>query len=172
MLNTVFLCCCSVAKSCLTLCNPMDCSTPGFRVLPYLLEFAQIMSIDPVISSNHLILCCSLLLLASILPSISVFSKESALHIRWPKLQLQHQSFQRIFRVDFLSDSLVWSPCNQRYSQESSPAPQFESINSSVFSRLYGPTLTSVPDYWKDHSFDYTDLHEQQQGFLCAGSTS
>ena len=71
------------------------------------------------------------------------------------------------FRMDLLDVLAV-----QGNSLESSLAPQFESINSSVFSRLYGPTLTSVPDYWKDHSFDYMDLHEQQQGFLCAGSTS
>ena len=73
-------------------------------------------------------------------------------------LELQHQSFQWIFRVDFLYDWLVWSPCNQRDSQESSPAPQFKSINSSALSLLYGPTLTSVPDYWKNHTFDPMDL--------------
>ena len=48
-----------------------------------------------------------------------------------------------------------------RDSQESSPAPQFESINFLVFSLLYGPTLTSVHDYWKNHSFDYLDLCQQ-----------
>ena len=53
---------------------------------------------------------------------------------------------------------LVWSPCNPRDSQESSPTPQFKSINSSVLSFLYGPTLTSICDYWEDHSFDYTEL--------------
>ena len=56
------------------------------------------------------------------------------------ELQLQHQSFQWIFRVGFLLDGLVWSPCCPRHSQESSPAPQFESINSLAFSPLYGPT--------------------------------
>ena len=77
------------------------------------------------------------------------------------ELQLQHQSFQWIFGADFLLDWLVWSPCSPRDSQESSPAPQFESINSLVFSLLYGPTLTSVHDYWKNHSFDYMDLCQQ-----------
>ena len=62
-------------------------------------------------------------------------------------LQLQHQFFQWMFRVDFLYSWLVWSPCSSRDSQESSPAPQFESINSSTPSLLYGPTLTSVHDY-------------------------
>ena len=64
---------------CLTLCNPMDCSTPGLAV------YHQLMSIKSVIPSNHLILCHSLLLLPSIFPSIRVFSSESILCIRWPK---------------------------------------------------------------------------------------
>ena len=76
----------SVAQSCLTLCNPMDCSTPGLPVYHQLLELAQTqvhqVSVTP---SNHLILCHLLLLLPSIFPSIRVFSNESALCIRWPK---------------------------------------------------------------------------------------
>ena len=67
------------------------------------------------------------------------------------ELQLQHQSFQWIFRTDFLQDGLVGSPCSSSDSQESSPAPQFKSINSLAFSLPYGPALTSVHDYWKDH---------------------
>ena len=70
------------------------------------------------------------------------------------EFQLQHQSFQWIFRTDFLEDWLVWSPCSPGDSQESSPTPQFKSINSSVFSLLYDPTLTSIHDHWKNHSFD------------------
>ena len=70
------------------------------------------------------------------------------------EFQLQHQSFQRIFRTDFLWDWLVWSPCCPGDSQESSPTPQFKSISSSVLSLLYGPTLISIHDYWKNHSFD------------------
>ena len=57
------------------------------------------------------------------------------------ELQLQHQSFQSIFRVDFLWDGLVWFPSCPRDSQESSPEPQFESIDSSVLSLLYGAAL-------------------------------
>ena len=68
-----------------------------------------------------------------------------------PVLQLQHQSFQWIFRVDFLWDWLVWSPCSPRDSQESSPILQFKSINSSELSFLYGPLLTSTHNYWKNH---------------------
>ena len=78
-------CCCSVAMSCPTLCNPMDCSMPGFPVHHQLLELAQTHVIESVMPSNHLILCCSLLLLLSGFPSIRVFSTESALHIRWPE---------------------------------------------------------------------------------------
>ena len=74
-----------VAQSCPTLCDSMDCSTPVSPVLPYLPEFAQIVSIESVMPSNHLVLCHPLLLLASIFPSIRVFSNESALRIRWPK---------------------------------------------------------------------------------------
>ena len=73
-------------------------------------------------------------------------------------LQLQRHSFQWLFRVDSLQDCLLWSPCCPRDSQESSPAPQFKSINSLVFSLLHGPTLTSVCDCRKKHSFDCMDL--------------
>ena len=72
----------------------------SFTISRSLLKF---MSIELVMPSNHLILCHSLLLLPLIFPNIKVFSNESALHIRWPKLlELQHNSLQRIFRIDFL----------------------------------------------------------------------
>ena len=77
------------------------------------------------------------------------------------ELQLQHQSFQSLFRVDFLEDWLVWSPCYQRDSQESSLAPQVRSINYLALSLLYGPTLTSIYDCWKSHSFDSMNLCQQ-----------
>ena len=69
---------------CLTLCDPMDCSTPGFPVHHQPPELAQLMSTELVMPSNHLILCHLLLFLPSIFPSIRVFSNESVLHIRWP----------------------------------------------------------------------------------------
>ena len=75
----------SVAQSCPTLCNSMDCSTPGFPVLHQLPELLKFMSIELVMLSNHLILCHPLLLPPSIFPSIRVFSNESVLCIRWPK---------------------------------------------------------------------------------------
>ena len=75
----------SVAQSSLTLCNPMDCSTPGFPVLYQLPELAQTHVHWSVMPLNHLILCRPLLLPPSIYPNIRVFSNESVLHIRWPK---------------------------------------------------------------------------------------
>ena len=75
----------SVAQLGLTLCDPMDCSIPGFPVLHQLLELAQTHVQKLVMPSNHLIFCCPLLLLPSIFPSFRVFSSESVLCIRWPK---------------------------------------------------------------------------------------
>ena len=123
----------------------------------------KLMSIESVMPSNHLTLCQPLLLLASIFPSIRVFSNESVLHIRWPKYCSFQWIlyFQWIFRTDFLWDWLVWSPCSPRESHESSPTSQFKSINSSALSFLYSPTLTSIHDYWKNHNFDYTDFSWQ-----------
>ena len=77
--------CCSVAQSCLTLCDPMDWSMPGFLVLYHLPELAQTHVHGVSDLTNHLVPCCPLLFLPSIFPSNRVFSNESALHIRWPK---------------------------------------------------------------------------------------
>ena len=112
---------------------------------------------------NHLTLGHSLLLL-SIFPSIRVFPNESALCISWPKYWGSSFSTNPSngylglisLRMDWFDLLAV-----QGDSQESSPTPQFESINSSVFSLHYGPTLTSIHDYWKSHSFDYMDLCRQ-----------
>ena len=75
----------SVTQPCLTLFNPMDCSTPGFPVHHQLWSLLKLMSIKSVMPSKHLILCRPLLLPPSIFPSVRVFLNESALHIRWPK---------------------------------------------------------------------------------------
>ena len=78
--------CCSVTKLCPTLCNPMDCSMPGFPVLHYSRNLLKLMSTESVMPSKHLIiLCCPLLFLPSIFSSIRVFSNGLSLHIRWPK---------------------------------------------------------------------------------------
>ena len=84
-LQSIIFCCYSITQSCLTLWDSMDSSTPGFPVLHNLLSLLKCMSIELVMPSNHLIPCRPLLLLPSIFPSIRVFSKESVLHIRWPK---------------------------------------------------------------------------------------
>ena len=147
----------SVAQSCPTLSNPMDCSTPGFPVLHQLLEFTQthVHQVSDAIQPSHPLLSPSL-------PAFN-FSQHQGL-FKWVssshqvakvlEFQLQHQSFQWIFRTDFLWDWLIWSLCSPRDSQESSSTPQFKSINSSALSFLYGPILISVHDYWKNHSFD------------------
>ena len=75
----------SVPQSCLTLCDPMDCSMPGFPVHHHSWSLLKLMSIESVMPSNHLTLCHPLLLLPSNFPSIRVFSNESVLRIRWPK---------------------------------------------------------------------------------------
>ena len=117
----------------------MDCSTPGLPVHHQLLESTQTHVLASVMLSNHLILCRPLLLLPSILPSIRVFSNESTLCIRWPK----YWSFS--FKINPSNEHC--SPCSPRDSQESSPIPQFKSINSSALSFLYSPTLTPIHDY-------------------------
>ena len=115
----------------------------------------KLMSIESVMPSNHLIPLSPLLLPPSIFPRISVFKWVSSSQqvAKVLEFQLQHQSFQWIFRTDFLKDWLVWS-YSPRDSQESSPTPQFKNISSSVLSFPYGPILISIHDYWKNHSFD------------------
>ena len=108
-------------------------------------------SIESVMPSSHLILCCRLLLLPPIPPSIRVFSNESTLLMRWPKYWSFSFSIipSKEHRADLLQNGLVGSPCSPRDSQESSPTPQFKSINSSAFSFLHSPNLTSIHDHWK-----------------------
>ena len=121
----------------------------------------KLMSIESVMPSNHLILCH-----LPFPPDLSLsqhqglFQWVCSLNQVAKVLELQHQSFQWIVRVDFLYDWLLWYPYCPRGSQESSPTQQFESINSLVFFLLYNPALKSVHDYWKNHSFDYTDLYQ------------
>ena len=114
----------------------------------------KLTSIDLVIPPNHLILCHPLLLLPSIFPSIRVISNESVLHIRRPKYRSFNFSISPSnefsglisFRVDWLDLLAVQG------TQESSPTPQFKSFNSLVLSFHSSPTLTSIHDYWKNHS--------------------
>ena len=116
----------------------------------------KLMSIEQVMPSNHLILCHPLLLLHSIFPSISDFSSESALGIRWPKYRNFNFSISpsneysalislRIDYFDLLSVQGTLKSLIQH---------QFVNINYLVYNFLYDPTLTSIHDYWKNHSFE------------------
>ena len=138
----------SVAQLCLTLCNPMDCSTPGFPILYYLPELAQ--------TSNHVILCRPLPLLPSIFPSIRVFSNESVLSIRSPKYwsfsfsisPSNEDSGLISFRMDWLISSQS-KGLSRVFSNITVQKHQFLTLSFP-----YSPTNTSIHDYWKNHSFD------------------
>ena len=151
----------SVTQSCPTLCDTLDCSTPGLPVHHQLPEFTQthVHWVPGAIQPSHP--------LSSLSPPSFSLSHRQGL-FKWVssshqvakvlEFQLQHQSFQWLFWTDFLWDGLIGFPCRPRDSQESSPTPQFKSISSSVLSSLYSATLTSIPDYWKNHSLDYMEL--------------
>ena len=116
----------------------------------------KLMSIESLMPSNHLLLCCPLLLPSSIFPSIRVFSNESVLRIRWPKYWSFSYSISPSneysglisFRMDWL-DLLPLQKTPKSLLQCHS-----KSMNSLVLSFLYSPTLISIHDYWKNHSFD------------------
>ena len=157
-------CCCSVTQLCPTLCDAMDCNIPGLPVSHHLLDFEQVHvhCIGDAIQPSHP-------LMPSCPPALNLAQHQGL--FQWvirshhmtiiPELQLQHQSFQWIFRVDLPYDWLVWSPCSPGHSEESSPAPQFKGINSLVFYLLYGPGLSIICDNWENHNLDYMDLCQQ-----------
>ena len=125
----------SVTQSCPTLCDPMDCSTPGLSVHHQLPEFTQtnVHWVGDAIQPSHPLLSPSS-------PAFNLSQHQGLFQgvgssyqvAKVLELQLQHQSVQRIFRTDFLWDGLVGSPCSPRDSQESSPTPQFKSISFSA----------------------------------------
>ena len=139
----------SLAQSCPTLCNPMNRKMPGFPIHHQLPESTKthVHWVSDVIQPSHPPSSPSP-------PALNhsqhkgPFKWVSSSHQVAKALEfpLQHQSFQWIFRTDFLQDGLIGSPCSPRDSQESSATPQFKSINSSVLSFLYSPTLTSIHD--------------------------
>ena len=121
----------------------MNLSTPGLPVHHQLPEFTQTHVHRVSDAIQPLILCRPLLLLPPIPPSIRVFSNKSTLRMRWPKYRsfsFSIISLQRNPRADLLQNGLVGSPCSPRDSQESSPTPQFKTINSSALSLLHSPT--------------------------------
>ena len=147
----------SVAQLCPILCDPMNHSTPGLPVHHQLPEFTQthVHRVSDAIQPSHP--------LSSPSPPDPDPSQHQSL-FQWVnsshevakvlESQLQHQCFQWTPRADLLQNGLVGSPCSPRDSQESSPTPQFKSVNSSALSFLHSPTLTSIHDHWKNHSLD------------------
>ena len=152
------ICYCSVTQSSLTLCDPMDCSMPGFPILHHLPELAKTYAhwVGDIIRPSH-----------PLSPSPPAFNLShlqglfywvSSLHEVAKVLEHQHQSFQWVIQNWFPLGLMVGSPCSPRDSQESFSTPQFKSINSLVFSFLYGPTLTHTLTTGKTITFDYIDL--------------
>ena len=140
--------------------TPWTAAHQAFLSLTISQSLLKLMSIESVMTSNHLIFCHPNFLLLSIFPSIRVFSSELVLHIRWAKYwsfsfsisPSSEYSGLISFRIDWFDLFVVQETLKSLLQH------QFESINSLVLSLLYGPTFTSVHDYWKNHSFDYTDL--------------
>ena len=147
---------CSVARSCPTLFNHVDCSTPGFPVLHHLPDPAQIHVHWVGDAINHLILCRPLLLLPWIFPSLRVFSDESVLCVRWPKYwsfsfsisPSNEYSGLISFRMDWLDLLAVQGTLKSLLQHHSSKA---SILRPSAF---YSPAFTSIHDYWTNHSLD------------------
>ena len=146
----------SVAQSCPTLCSLIDCSMPGFSIYHQLPELTQthVHRVGDAIQPS--------LPLSFLSPSTFSLSQHQGL-FKWVssshqvakelEFQLQHQSFQWIFRTD--SFRIYWFDLLAvQGTLESSPTPQFKSINYLALSFFYSPTLTSIRDYWKNRSFD------------------
>ena len=143
----------SVAQSCPTLCNPMNRGMPGLPVHHQLPESTQthVHWVSDAIQPFHPLSSPSPPAL-NLSQHQGLFKWVSSLHqvAKVLQFQLQYQSFQWTPRTDLYNGS----PCSPRDSQESSPTPQFQSINSLVLSFLYSPTLTSIHGHWKNHSLD------------------
>ena len=145
------------SHSVVSLCEPMNRSTPGLPVHQHLPEFTQtrLHRVGDAIQPSHPLSSPS-----PLAPNSSqhqnLFQLVNSSHevAKVLEFQLQHHSFQRNPRADLLQNALVGSPCSPRDSQESSPTPQFKSIDSLALSFLHSPTLTSIHDHWKNHSLD------------------
>ena len=134
--------------------TPWTAAYQAFLSITNSWSFLKFMPIESVIPSSHLFLCHSLLLLPSIFPSISAFPSESVFHIRWPKCSalasVLPMNIQELFLLRLTGLIFLHS---KELSREF-PTTQFKSINSLVLSFRYSPTLTSICDYWENHSFD------------------
>ena len=137
--------------------TPWTAACQASLSITYSRSLIKLMSIESVIPSNHLILCCPLLLLPLSFPSISIFSNESVLRIRWPKYwsfsfnisPSSEYSGLISFRMHWFDIHAVLGTLRRLLQHHSS-----KSINSLALSFLYSPTLTFIHDYWKNHSFD------------------
>ena len=138
-----------VTQSCPTLGEPMDCSTPGLSVHYQVPEFTQTHVHWVSDAIQHLILSSPSPPASNLSQHQGLFKWVSSSHqmVKVLEFQLQHHSFQWIFRTEFLKDWLVYSICNPKDSEASSLTSQFKSINSSVPSFLYSPTLICIHDY-------------------------
>ena len=126
----------------------------------------RFMSIESMMLPNHLILCHHLLFPPLIFPSIRVFSSEAALRLRWPKYWSFTFSISPSNEYSgLISFRTVWLDLLAVQGTQESSLAQFESISFLALSPLYGPRLTYVHDYWKNHSFDSTDLCQQSEVF-------
>ena len=148
----------SVAQLCPTLCDPMDHSTPGLPVYHHSRSSLKLMSIESVMPFSHLILCCPLLLLPPIPPSIRVFSNELTLCMRWPKywsfsfsiIPSKEHTGLISFRMDWLDLRAVQGTLKSLLQHHSSKA---SILWCSVF--FHSPTLTSIHDHWCIITFKY-----------------
>ena len=146
----------SVAQSCPTLFDPMNCSTPGLHVHHQLPEFTEthVHRVSDAIQPSHPLSSPSPAPNPSQHHSLFQWVNSSHEVAKGLEFQLSHRSFRRNPWVGRLQNGLVGSPCGPRDPQESSPTPQFKSINSSALSLLHSPTLTSIHDHRKNHSLD------------------
>ena len=144
----------SVAQLYLNICDPMNCSTQGLPVHHQLLEFIQthVHWVSDATQSSHPRSSPSAAPKPSQHQSLFQWVNSSYEVAKVLEFQLQHHSLQRNPRADLLQNGLVGS--TYRDSQVSSATPQFKSINSLALSFLHSPTLTSIRDYWKNHSLD------------------
>ena len=156
-----------VQSLCLILCDPMDCRAPGYSVLHYFPRLLKFMFIESVIPSSHFIFCHPLLLLPSIFPSVMVFSKESALHIRWPK----YWSFSISPSNEYsglISFRIEWFDILANQKEDIKSPLQLTVRKHRFFSTQPSLWSNSHIHTWllEKHSFDLMDLCQQIMSLL------
>ena len=158
--------CCSFPKPCPTLCDPMDCSTPGFPSFTLSSSLLKLMSTESVMPSNHLILCQPFSFCLQSFP-VSIFSSELACHLSWPKYgnfgfsispSNEYSGFIS-FRIDWF-DSLLSKRVSRVFSSTTVQKHQFFAAQPSFWSNSH-----ILHGYWKNYSFDYMALCQQSDVF-------